>query len=97
MAQNEIEIQKILADEQKFNKILAEYTKTYHLFMEDIMKQSKLKKDFGDYFDKVIHEGNGSYIYINNFGVTHKYKSHYCPNYTFILFVKLLCICFLWF
>jgi hypothetical protein len=73
---NLLEIQSISHDEQKFNKILAEYTKTYNLFMEDIMKQGKLKKEFGNYFGEVIHEDNGAYIYINKFGVTHKYKPH---------------------
>ena len=71
----QFEIQNISEDERKYNQLLSEYTNAYRIFMENVMKQNELKTKYGKFFGKTVHDGEGSYIYINDFGVTHKYKS----------------------
>jgi len=58
-----------------FNQKLTEYSNTYKLFIESLIQNTKDKGDVAQYYGKVIKDKDGSYIYINDYGFTHKYLS----------------------
>ena len=61
--------------EKEFNKKLAEYTATYKSFMENIINNTEDKNISIKYHGKVVKDKDGNFIYINNYGFTHKYLS----------------------
>lgn len=71
--------------EEEFNKTLIEYTNTYQIFSEDLLKNSS--EDRSQYFNKTVTTGDGNYIYVNDYGFTHRYSTDAwknncssCPN-----------------
>jgi len=62
--------------EDEFNKKLAEYSSTYKIFIENLMNNSKDKDSVVKYYGKTVKDKDGNYIYVNNFGFTHKYLSN---------------------
>jgi len=78
---------KIEKLEDTFNKVLTEYNITYKLFSDELMNNINTDKDIQQYFGQVITSGDGNYIYVNDYGYTHKYSndawsknSNNCPN-----------------
>jgi len=61
--------------EQQFQTTLAEYTKTYQLFSEDILNKNQTKTRIVDYLGKVISTEDGNNYYVNNYGYTHMYSA----------------------
>lgn len=87
--------EKLTSNEKMFNSTLTEYSNTYNLFMEDLMKKSKMLDNANKYLDNNIYLGDipsndTKYIYVNKFGFTHRYlndeswknKDASCPNTT---------------
>lgn len=62
--------------EKRFQNTLAEYTKTYQLFSEDILHKNQSKKKTVDYLGKVISTEDGTNYYVNNYGYTHMYSGN---------------------
>lgn len=58
--------------EKEFNKTLAEYTATYKLINEELMLNAALHKNQEKYFGSIVTD-NKEYVYINDFGFTHKF------------------------
>lgn len=61
--------------EQQFNQKLAEYSNTYKILIESLMNDSKDKDILVKYYGKVVKDNEGNYVYINDYGFTHKYLS----------------------
>lgn len=89
--------EKLTSTEKEFNATLVEYSNTYKLFIEDLMKKTKSMDDAKNYLDTNLYLGNSpsittapKYVYINKFGFTHSYlnddswknKDASCPNTT---------------
>ena len=68
------------AIEQEFNKTLAEYTKTYQIFSEELMKKNQTQKDTYKFYNKVLTSGDGNYTYVNDYGYTHRYSTDAWSN-----------------
>ena len=66
---------KIEKLEDTFNKVLTEYNITYKLFSDELMNNINTDKDIQQYFGQVITSGDGNYIYVNDYGYTHKYSN----------------------
>jgi hypothetical protein len=62
--------------EKKFNQKLSEYSIAYKSFIEDLMNNTKNKQDVIKYHGKVIRDKDNTYIYVNDYGFTHKYLSN---------------------
>ena len=69
-------LQKLNDMEKRFQNTLAEYTKTYQLFSEDILHKNQSKKNIVDYLGKVISSNDGNNYYVNNYGFTHMYSGN---------------------
>lgn len=72
--------------ENKFNQKLTEYSNTYKSFIENLISNSP-NSDTIRYHEKVVVDKDKNYIYINDYGFTHKYLSDdwknndsSCPN-----------------
>lgn len=61
--------------ETEFNKTLAEYNTTYKMFAEEVLKKAKADKDLQQYFGQAITNGDGNYMYVNDYGYTQKYST----------------------
>ena len=84
---NEAILVDMSAIENEFNKTLKIYSDTYKLFSEDILNKQNKNNDIKQYFGKVITTSDNNYIYVNDFGVTHRYsentwnnKNSTCPD-----------------
>lgn len=66
------EIDDISKLEDQFNTLLTKYNTTYKLFSESIITTDK---DIQQYLGKTITSSDGNYVYINNYGFTHKYST----------------------
>lgn len=73
--------------ETKFNQKITEYSNTYKIFIEHLINNTKDKNDVIQYYGKVVKDNENNYIYINDYGYTHKYLSNSwelndssCPN-----------------
>ena len=81
---------KLTDAEKEFNATLFEYSNTYKLFMDDLLKKSKSLDASKKYLDNNISLDDNKYSYVNKFGFTHKYlnqeswenKDASCPNTT---------------
>lgn len=74
---------KNTALQQKFNKILSEYSATYKSFSEDLLGQNRDIIKARNYKNKIITNDDGNYYYVNNFGITHKYSAGSWDNKDF--------------
>lgn len=61
--------------ETEFNKTLADYNTTYKMFAEEVLKKAKADKDLQQYFGQAITNGDGNYMYVNDYGYTQKYST----------------------
>ena len=61
--------------ETEFNRSLAAYNSAYKGMMEDLIQRNQANKETGKYFGKNGSEGSGNYIYVNDYGFTHKYST----------------------
>lgn len=84
---NETTLVDMSAIENEFNKTLKMYSDTYKLFSEDILNKQNKNNDIKQYFGKVITNDDKNYVYVNDFGVTHRYSENTwknnnstCPN-----------------
>ena len=76
---SKINNKKVISNlEEEFNKTLIKYTNTYQIFTENILQNSK--GDRSQYFDKTVTTGDGNYIYVNDFGFTHRYSTDAWKN-----------------
>lgn len=73
--------------ERKFNQKLTEYSTAYKAMIESLMNNTKNKGSVVKYYGKVVKDEEDKYIYINNYGFTHRYISDSwsyndasCPN-----------------
>lgn len=73
--------------EQEFNQKLSEYSAAYKTLMESLINNTKDKNSVVKYYGKVVKDKEGNYVYINDYGFTHKYLSDAwsyndvsCPN-----------------
>lgn len=67
--------QKVNKLQDQFNKTLADYSATYKIFSEDLMKKNQSQQQISSYFGKVISDSDGNYSYVNDFGYTHRYST----------------------
>lgn len=73
---NHVNHQDMSNIEKEFNKKLSEYTVTYKSLMESIINNTTEDKNISiKYHGKVVKDKDGNFIYINNYGFTHKYLS----------------------
>lgn len=70
----------VSAIEDEFNKKLVNYTATYKLFSESIMKTNAIDKNIKQYFGQAVTTTDGNYSYINDYGYTHKYSTDAWAN-----------------
>lgn len=78
--------QSVSKYEQEFNKTLAEYSIAYKSLIEDMVKNNSYNvngkangtaqgnSNSSQYFGKTV-SNSGNYVYINDFGFTHKYST----------------------
>ena len=73
--------------EMQFNQTLSEYSITYKALIENLMHNSNNQSNLKQYYGKNIKDSQGNYIYVNDYGFTHKYstntwnnKDNSCPN-----------------
>ena len=65
--------------EEEFNTTLASYTATYKLINEELMLNAALYKDQEKYFGSIV-TNNKNYIYVNDYGFTHKFEDNSIKN-----------------
>lgn len=61
--------------ETQFNRSLAAYNSAYKGMMEDLIQRNQTQKETGKFFGKNGSEGSGNYVYVNDYGFTHKYST----------------------
>ena len=61
--------------ETQFNRSLAAYNSAYKGMMEDLIQRNQANKETGKFFGKNGSEGSGNYVYVNDYGFTHKYST----------------------
>lgn len=66
--------------EDQFSRALADYNKSYKVFMEQVVARAKTEKDLGQYFDSNVTAGDGNYTYVNDYGFTHRYSTDAWTN-----------------
>jgi hypothetical protein len=66
--------------EDQFSRALADYNKSYKVFMEQVVSRAKTEKDLGQYFDSNVTSGDGNYTYVNDYGFTHRYSTDAWTN-----------------
>lgn len=66
--------------QDKFNILLAKYNTTYKLFMERVIDANTIDKQVQQYFGQTITNSDGNYVYINDYGFTHKYSTDAWTN-----------------
>lgn len=79
--------EKISKTETLFNQTLSEYSATYKTLIESLMNISQNKDAITKYYGKVVKDKDGYFIYVNDYGFTHKYladtwsyNDSSCPN-----------------
>jgi hypothetical protein len=70
-----VSMNKITETEREFNSTLVEYSNTYKLFMDDLIKRTNVEENSKKYLDNVVSQNDKDYVYVNKFGYTHKYSS----------------------
>ena len=60
--------------EDQFNRTLVEYSKAYKEFSEATLEDIRARNT-GAYRNTVVDVGDGSYVYVNDHGVTHRYSA----------------------
>ena len=73
-------VDSVSAIEDEFNKKLVNYTATYKLFSESILKTNIVDKNIKQYFGQAVTTTDGNYSYINDYGYTHKYSTDAWAN-----------------
>lgn len=71
---------KISELENKFNSILSQYTTNYKTFINELLQRNKAQSSVSQYFGKTVDTGDGNYVYINDYGYTHKYSTDAWAN-----------------
>ena len=66
---------KISQLEDEFNTILSQYTTNYKTFINELLQRNKAQSTVSQYFGKTVDPGDGTYVYINDYGYTHKYSA----------------------
>lgn len=61
--------------ETQFNRSLVAYNSAYKGMMEDLIQRNQENKETGKFFGKNGSEGSGNYVYVNDYGFTHKYST----------------------
>ena len=61
--------------ETQFNRSLAAYNSAYKGLMEDLVQRNQANKETGKFFGKNGSEGSGNYVYVNDYGFTHRYST----------------------
>jgi hypothetical protein len=72
-SKNDTQKEEVSKLEKLFNATLAEYTATYKLINEELMLNAALHKEQEKYFGSIV-TNNTNYIYINDYGFTHKFE-----------------------
>ena len=72
-SKNDTQKEEVSKLEKAFNATLAEYTATYKLINEELMLNAALHKEQEKYFGSIV-TNNKNYIYINDYGFTHKFE-----------------------
>ena len=65
--------EKMNNKEKLFNQKLSEYSSTYKALIESLMNNSQNKDITSKYYGKVVKDKDGHFIYVNDYGFTHKY------------------------
>jgi len=73
-SKNDTQKEEVSKLEKEFNTTLAEYTATYKLINEELMLNTALYKEQEKYFGSIV-TNNKNYIYINDYGFTHKFEN----------------------
>lgn len=73
--------------EKQFNQKITEYSTIYKSMIENFVKNVQEKGPVVKYYGKVVKDQEGNYVYVNNYGFTHRYISDTwsyndksCPN-----------------
>lgn len=69
-----VSMNKITETEKEFNSTLLEYSNTYKIFMDDLIKRKKIDDNSKKYLDNTVTLNDEDYVYVNKFGFTHKYS-----------------------
>jgi len=77
---NQGEFKELESLDTSFNKVLAEYTLTLKLMNEEIVKKSANYSTIKDLFGKVVINNDSDKVFVNNYGVTHKYSKQSWDN-----------------
>jgi hypothetical protein len=59
--------------EEEFNRTLAEYSNAYKTFINELINNNNVSEN-RQYFGKTV-SNSGNYVYINDYGFTHKYST----------------------
>ena len=78
-SKNDTQKEEVSKLEQAFNATLAEYTSTYKLINEELMLNAALYKEQEKYFGTIV-TNNKNYIYVNDYGFTHKFADDTIKN-----------------
>ena len=71
---NQGELQELENLDRQFNRVLAEYTSTLKLMNDEIITKSANYSTLKDMFGKVVINNDAGNVFVNNYGVTHKYS-----------------------
>lgn len=66
---------QISKNEDEFNKTLVDYSTLYKSLSEEIMNKYQTQKDIKKYYGKVLTADDSNYVYVNDFGYTHRYST----------------------
>lgn len=66
---------QISKNEDEFNKTLVDYSTLYKSLSEELLNKYQTQKDIKKYFGKVLTADDSNYIYVNDFGYTHRYSN----------------------
>lgn len=66
---------QISKNENEFNKTLVDYSTLYKSLSEELLNKYQTQKDIKKYFGKVLTSDDINYIYVNDFGYTHRYSN----------------------
>lgn len=66
--------------EEEFSKKLEKFNKIYNNLVEEILKNEGKDKNLGKYYGKIVKTDDNNYVYVNNFGYTHKFLQNNLNN-----------------